>query len=182
MKLLIDGTELPVAAGFILSASYQPREAGIGTLKLHCTNAVTFEEVSVSIPLDPWCPEGYLVEQGISGRVLILCGATQLLVIELPPLRITASIPLEYEECETRGLPWFVVKDDLVLIATETRIFCLDQRLAFRWCWTAAVHSRDGWVIAEKPRIEGSVAEVSLAAVMKTVNVKLDLVTAAEIL
>lgn len=181
MELLIDGTELPLSGDILLSASYHRQETGVGSLNLRCTSAVTYDARTISLPLDPWCPEGYRVEQGLGGRVLVICGATRIVVVELPSLRVTAAIPLEYEECERQGLPWFVVGAGVMLIATETRVWCLDERFAFRWCWTVAAHSKDWWEISKAPSINGMLVQIALTAPSKTTEVKLDLLTAAKL-
>jgi hypothetical protein len=178
MQLLIDGTELPLAGGISLSASYLPQEIGLGSLNLRCNDVVTYDTRTICVPLDPWCPDGYRIEQALGGKALVVCGATRIVVIEMPCLRVKAAIPLEYEECETQGLPWFVIGSGVMLIATETRVFCLDERIAFRWCWTVAAYSKDWWQISQAPRIDATTVRIALTRLNRNADVHLDLLAA----
>lgn len=182
MQLLTDGTEIPLPGGVILSASYQPNEAGEGLLNLCCTSVGSYDSRTVSLLLDPWNPEGYRVEQALGGSALVLCGATRIVVIELSSLRLTAAIPFESEECKRQGLPWFVLGPRVMLICTETRVFCLDERLAFRWIWTVLAYSKDWWEIARPPSVDASQVQIALTALGKTADVKIDLGTAAALI
>jgi hypothetical protein len=181
MQLPLDGTGLSLAGGLLLSASYQPQEVGSGWLNLQCVGPVTYDPHTTSIQLAPWSPEGYRVEQGLGNKALVVCGAPGIMVIELSSLRVTAAFALEYEECEPQGLPWFVHGSGVMLITTERRIFCVDQRLAFRWCWTVAAYSNDRWEISRAPVLEGNTIQIYLMAPLKTAVAKLDLFTGARL-
>ncbi len=71
------------------------------------------------------------------------------------------------------GQPWIVPGNDVLIVASETRVFCIDERLAIRWCWTVKVHSNEWWRIAKVPVIREAVVEVGLESPTSQIDIRL---------
>ncbi|MEO6773873.1 MAG: hypothetical protein ABI467_12810 [Kofleriaceae bacterium] len=52
--------------------------------------------------------------------------------------------------------PWFVQSEELFLIASPTRLFCMDRRRAIRWCWNVRAETTEWMDISAAPSIAGS--------------------------
>jgi hypothetical protein len=182
MYLSTGESNLSLAGGLALSATYRSADKGSGLLVLHCTDVQTNDGKKTTLQLDPWSPEGFRIDHWIEGGAVVICGANRIVTISLADLETRSAIPLEYEECEACGQPWFVHGNGLLIIATESRVFCLDKRLAIRWCWTVKVYSQDWWRLVSEPKIEGDILRITLRSPRKDVDVELDVNSAVQVL
>lgn len=156
MQLKTHGDELAVMQGrAMVSADYTPGDRGPGQLTLEIVDQETFESGQVVLRLDPWIGNVYEVIEWPQCDVLLLCGAPQIVALALPTLRFGAAVALEYEEVDTLDRPWVIeIPDRRLAVATERRIWCLDERIAIRWMWSSRTGSDDRWLF-EAPRVEG---------------------------
>lgn len=81
-------------------------------------------EATAVLKLDPMVPEGFVLEEWARG-------AARLVLLDEASLTVKVAIPFEFEECEREGLPWIVPLETKVLVATETRVFCIDEPRQF---------------------------------------------------
>jgi hypothetical protein len=158
MLLETHDDEIPVlGARARLGCEYEPRDRGPGSVCFYLEDQETFERSETTIRLDPWFANTYEVLEWIHGRSLVVCGARQIVVLTTSPLRLSAAVALEYEEAETLDRPWIVESGDpcLLAIATERRVWCLDERIAIRWSWPARGCAEDRWIIAPPRMADG---------------------------
>lgn len=157
MQLKTHGDELAVMRGrAMLSADYTPGDRGPGKLALEIVDQETFESKQAVVHLDPWRGNVYEVIEWPECEALLLCGAPQIVALALPTLRFGAAVALEYEEVDTLDRPWVVeIPNRRLVVATERRIWCLDERIAIRWMWSSRTGREDRWLF-EAPRMEGS--------------------------
>lgn len=153
MLLPTDGTELQLIPGVNLSGSYTPGDGRPGRLTLTRADTHYSDVAEGMLELDPWSPEGYRVDVWPPGDALLVCGASHLTVLRLSSMQIAAGIALEHEECETLGQPRIIATEDMFIISSETRVFCIDSRLAIRWCWSVRAHSDGWWILDGEPTI-----------------------------
>lgn len=173
MYVSTDEAEQTLASGGQLAAKYVVGDPGLLTLR-H-TDPAGLESSEVELRIDPWAPEGFLVYEWTAGRALAVCGASLLLVLAQPSLELQAAVPWEYEECEVGDFPYFVDAGSVMLVATETRVFCIDDRLAIRWCWTVKVYSNDWWKLAAPPRVEADRVVLLLRSASRDVTVAISI-------
>jgi hypothetical protein len=169
MYLSTDEVEQTLESGGQLAAQYVAGDPG--RLTLRHTDQAGSASSEVELRLEPWAPEGFLVHEWAAGGALAVCGASRLLILAEPSLELRAAVPWEYGECEVGDFPYFVTTDGAMLIATETRVFCVDDRLAFRWCWTVKVYSNDWWKLAAPPRVEADKVSLLLRSASRDVTV-----------
>ena len=125
--------------------------------------------------MDPWAPEGFRAYDWYAVGGLVLCGAQQLRSLAAETLETKGVIHLEYGEFETGEFPLFEEADGLLIITTEMRVFCMDQRLAIRWVWTVQVHSDEWWKIVLTPTIRARAIQLRLRSLKREAEVVLSL-------
>ena len=181
MLLPKDGTELSVADDLLVTATYEPADRGPGTTKIRLEEKTTANAREIALRLDPWSPEGYEVYEWMFARVLVISGARRVVFLECESLHVTAVICLDHGEGETISQPWFVEAQSgrLLVVATETRVLCLDERKSIRWCWS--VRTREETVtIGAAPQIAADTLKVSLRSLRGNAVVVLSLADALE--
>jgi hypothetical protein len=149
MQLKTHGDELAMMGRrAMLTAEYTPGDRGPGRVALSLVDQDTGEASDTALQLDPWSGDVYEVFEWSECGALILCGAPQVVALALPELGFGAAVGLEYEEAETLDHPWFVEVPELrlLVVATERRMWCLDERLAIRWLWSARTQHDDRWL------------------------------------
>lgn len=157
MQLKTHGDEVAVMHGrAMLSAEYTPGDRGPGKLVLALVDQETGDRHETVLRLDPWSGNVYEVFEWTQGGALIVCGVPQIVALGLPTLELGGAVGLEYEEAETIDHPWVVEVPDVrrLVVATERRIWCLDERIAIRWMWSARTDHDDRWLF-EAPRAVG---------------------------
>jgi hypothetical protein len=177
MYLSPDGREIELESGEWIAATYT---SDPGRLTITQT-ATTGEAKEITLRIDPWAPEGFRMHEWREASGLMVCGATRLVMLDAAELSLKATVPLEYEECETGDRPWFVETKGVLLVATETRLFCFDERLAIRWCWTTRVYSDEWWTLTAPPIVEGTSIQMHLLSPKRTVLHTISLVDASSV-
>jgi hypothetical protein len=128
-----------------LEADYQPGDAGRpGLLSLRLEDQETYESVDGVIRLDPWIADEYRLIEPTTGDCFLLCGAQAVVAIDASTLAWRSSLGLEYQEGETIDAPWHseIVERRLLILATERRVWCVDERGAIRWVWGCLTSDR----------------------------------------
>jgi hypothetical protein len=182
MILKKDGTQVALESGSKwVTATYTPADRGPGLLKLQFQDQATWDIREADLRLDPWIADAYDLYEWRAARACVLSGAMRIVVLDLDTLRTSAAICLEVGEGETIERPRFVETDDgrRLLVATESRVFCLDETRAIRWCWS--VRSRDdGYVLHAAPQIVGGSVHVQMMRIDAVRTVLLSLEDAVE--
>ena len=114
-------------------------------VELHLEDLGGGDGPTARIQLRPWEPSGFHVCEWRSAGALVIAGAERILVLESATLATKAAITLEYEEGETLVDLWYCEKRELKLltISSELHVWCLDDRLAIRWCWSSRTTADD---------------------------------------
>jgi hypothetical protein len=155
--------ELKLSDGTQLRSDYMEVKEGTGRVNLELV-APSYDVIGKTVlDLEPWAPEGFLVYEWLPGKACVVCGATCILLVETRTLAVLGAIPLESEEFRVRSTPWFAADEELLVIASEWRVFCVDRRIAIRWPWSTRVYSMDSWMISEPPVLSNSTVTVRLA-------------------
>jgi len=141
----------------VLLAEYQPSDGGVGSLTLVLEDQSSMNSVRRTLQLDPWMADRYELYESTMCEALIICGARAIVALRSSILEFGCSIALEYEEAETIDRPWFTDIPDrrFLVVATERRAWCIDDRVAFRWIWNCRTDEEDRW-ISGAPLIEGA--------------------------
>jgi len=121
-----------------LRSEYIESEGGAGRLHVEHVASSYDTTGNAAWDLDPWAPEGFLVYEWVPGQTCVVCAATRILVIDIRTLAVCGVIPIECDEFRIRSTPWFAASDELLLIASESRVVCVDRRIAIRWFWSNA--------------------------------------------
>lgn len=173
MYLSTDGRDLNLKDRTLTVAEYTGGQPP--SFRLFAVDEVDGKVAEKSLRMAPWAPEGFRVYDWHAVGGLVLCGAQQLRLLEAATLETKAAIPLEYGECETGEFPLLQEADDLLMVTTETRVFCMDARLAIRWIWTVKVHSDEWWKIESTPTIETGGIRLRLRSPKREAEVALSL-------
>jgi hypothetical protein len=165
-----------IASGLLLTTEYQPAEVGSGRLTIRATDPQTGDWREGKVSLDPGHSGGYRVEEWSEGGALLLIGGDSLVVVDAATIRLQAALPWEYKECHFVGLPWLIEGKAMLFVVSETRVFCLDRRLAIRWCWTVRNESTEWVQIASLPVVEGDTLHVPLRTMARewTLRLRID--------
>ena len=163
-------------SGRVLETEYRPGSVGPGMLSLRHTDPTTFESTSGQVRLDPWIADEYQIIELEIGNYFMLCGAQAVVAVEAASLAWLSSIALEYQEGETIDLPWSAEsqRSRLLVLATERRVWCLDERGAIRWVWSCTTGDQNRW-ISDEPVIAGDLVRVPLRTVTSAPAVELRL-------
>lgn len=122
----------------LLETDWQPGDAGRpGLLWLRLEDQETYESVDGRVRLDPWIADEFHIIELTTGDCFVLCGSPAVVALDASSLALISSLGLEYEEGERIGTPWHVelVESRMLLLATERRVWCVDERGAIRWVW-----------------------------------------------
>lgn len=163
MVLEIHG-EIAVRGGLAtLSSEYSPAERGPGKLRLLAEDQTTFESAKVTLKLDPWSPDGYELIEWAGSDVLLLCGAQAVVALKATTLVVGSSVGLEYEEAETLDRPWAcsVHERSLLVLATERRVWCIDESARMTWIWSCRTSARERWICGA-PEVTGETVRVPI--------------------
>lgn len=173
MRLPTNGMDITLPSGRLLAGEYQLPDAGIGRLKLTSTNPATGESQAVVLFLDLWSPEGVLVQEWTAAGGLVVVGGSRAVVLSTDSLSVRAAVPFECKEFQSLDEPWIAVAGDLLFVASEWRVFCVDVRLAIRWCWTTLVHAPERWMLNGAPIVEGASVRICLVFAGREAEVEL---------
>ena len=128
----------------LLETDWRPGDAGRpGLLSLRLEDQETYESVEGRVRLDPWIADEYLLIE-LTGECFILCGSPAVVALDAATLALISSLGREYEEGELIGTPWQVaiVESRMLILATERRVWCVDERGAIRWVWGCQTSDR----------------------------------------
>lgn len=176
MILRTHGTALLRSGRALLEANYRPRDAGPGLLSLRLEDQESFESVAGQVRLDPWFADEYALIELKTGNCFLLCGAQAVVAVDAFSLAWLSSVGLEYQEGETIDSPWHaeIEESRLLMIATERRVWCVDERGAIRWLWGCSTSDQDRW-ISGAPVVVGDRVRVPLRTFRTDLSVELQL-------
>jgi hypothetical protein len=146
--------ELGLSGARSLHSEFAEGASGAGRLQVELVSPSYDTVGKATWDLEPWSPEAFLVYEWVPGNAFVICGATRLLVVEMSTLAVCGVIVSECEEFRVRSTPWFVANDELLVIGSESRVFCVDRRVALRRVWSTAAFAVDCWMISEPPILE----------------------------
>jgi hypothetical protein len=175
MQLKTHGDEVAVMQGrALLSAEYTPGDRGPGSVVLALVDQDTGDTAETVLRLDPWFRDHYEIIEWPQCSALLICGARQIVALSLPTLGFGAAVAVEYEEADTIERPWTVEVPELrlLIVATERRIWCLDERIAIRWLWSSRTGPDDRWLVAA-PRAVGRELHVPVGTVHRDLTIEL---------
>ena len=146
-----------------LEADYCPGSGEAGLLSMNLEDQETGESVRGTIRLDPWLADEYRVIELTRSKHLVICGAQAVVTVDASNLALRSSLSLEYEEGETLDSPWHaeIEADRSTILATERRVWCLDERGAIRWVWACRTSDEHEW-ISGAPAMRGDRVRVPL--------------------
>lgn len=132
----------------LLEADYCPGSGEPGLLLMNLEDQQTWDSVRGTLRLDPWLADEYRVIELTISNHLILCGAQAVVTVDASNLALLSSLSLEYEEGETLDSPWHteIEVDRSTILATERRVWCLDERGAIRWVWGCRTGDEYRWI------------------------------------
>ena len=135
----------------LIETGYRPGNGGPGLLALRLEDQETYESVDGLIRLDPWIGDKYGLIEFRTGNCFIICGAQAVVAVDASNLALLSSLGLEYQEGETIDAPWHreIEEGRLLILATERRVWCVDERGAIRWLWGCSTSEQDRWVSGE---------------------------------
>lgn len=159
-----------------IRTDYHPADGCPGILTLEREDLDTYASVEGRLRLDPWIGEQYGLLEFRTGSCFVICGAQAVVSVDMSTLALLSSVALEYEEGETIDVPWHVEIESsrLFVIATERRVWCLDERGTIRWLWSCATSERDT-IIAGEPVATDRHVSVPLRIANGTLSVELQL-------
>lgn len=159
-----------------LATDYRPGDVGPGLLSLRLEDHATYESVEGQIRLDPWFGDEYPLIEPATGGFFLICGAQAVVAVEATSLAWLSSVALEYEEGETIDLPWHVEveRSRLLVLATERRVWCVDERGAIRWVWGCTNSDQHRW-ISSQPIVTAEGVSVPLRTTKTSLSIELRL-------
>lgn len=176
MRLQTHGTTVLRAGRAVIETDYHAGDGGPGVVSLRLEDQETGDAVEGQLRLDPWSAYEYPLIEFRTGNALVICGAQAIVTVDVPSLTLRSSLALGYEECDRLDAPWHAECEHhrLLVLATERRVWCIDQRGAIRWIWGCQTTERDTWITAE-PIISADRVRVSLRDIARDVVVDLRL-------
>lgn len=158
----------------LLETNYHPGTGGPGLLSLRLEDQETYEAVDGLIRLDPWIGDEYSLIEFRTGNCFLICGAQAVVAVDASNLALVSSLGLEYLEGETIDSPWHTENEGsrLLILATERRVWCVDECGAIRWVWGCRTNEQDRWVSAE-PVIRDHCVHVPLRSTKGDLSVDL---------
>lgn len=174
MMLKTHGTTGLRSGRVLLETNYRPADGGPGLLALRLEDQETYESVDGLIRLDPWIGDEYGLIEFRTGKCFLVCGAQAVVAVDASNLALVSSLGLEYQEGETIGAPWHteIEAHRLLVLATERRVWCIDERGAIRWLWTCSTSEQDRWISGE-PVVGGDRVRVPLKTTKGDFSVEL---------
>ena len=168
------GTALLRSGRALIEADYRPADGGVGLLALRLEDQETCESLEGLIRLDPWIGDEYGLIEFSAGDCFLVCGTQAVVSVDASSLVLLSSVGLEYQEGETIDSPWHVEIEGsgLLVVATERRIWCLDERGAVRWLWSCLTSEQDRWISGE-PVVRDDRVCVPLGTAQGDVSVEL---------
>jgi hypothetical protein len=132
----------------LLETDYSPTDGGPGLLSLRLEDQETFLSVDGAIRLDPWIGQDYGLIEFRTGSCFLICGAQAVVAVDARSLGWSSSVGLEYEEGETLDVPWHLELERvrLLVLATERRVWCVDEHGAVRWLWNCSTGHVHAWI------------------------------------
>jgi hypothetical protein len=134
----------------LVETEYRPADRGPGLLSLRLEDQETHLSVHGAVRLDPWIADEFGMIEFRTGNCLLICGAQAVIAVDASSLALLSSVALEYQEGETIDLPWHaeIAERRLLIVATERRVWCIDDRGGIRWVWGCVTSEQDTWVSA----------------------------------
>jgi hypothetical protein len=159
MRLSTHGNARLQAHESHLKTDYRPADSGIGLLALERHDEVTADVVYGSVRLDPWIADEYRLIEFATGNCFLICGAEAVVALDRSGLTWLSSVGLEAQECETLDAPWHVELAHVrqLVVATERRAWCIDERGGIRWMWSCSRAERDSWISGPPSVEQGSI-------------------------
>lgn len=168
---------VPLRGGrLLIEADYHPSDGGPGLLALRLEDQETGDSVDGLIRLDPWLRDEYrLIEFG-AGTCLLVCGEQAVVSIDVASLVLRSSVILEYDEVNTLDVPWHAEppRGGLLVVATQRRVWCLDERGTMRWLWSCAT-SEQARLISGPPTLTDKRVRVALWTARGDIAVEIQL-------
>lgn len=163
MMLKTHGVAALRSGRVLIEGDYRPGSGGPGLLLLRLQDQETHESVEGLIRLDPWIGDEYSLIEFRTGNCFLICGAQAVVAVDASNLALLSSLGLEYQEGETIDSPWHTEIEGirLLILATERRVWCVDERGAIRWVWGCLTSEQDRWVSGE-PAIRDDCVRVPL--------------------
>ena len=168
---------VPLRSGrALLETKYLPADNGPGLLTLTLEDQETYESVDGTVRLDPLIADEYGLIEFRTAACFVICGAQAVVGVDISNLSLVSSVGLEFHEAETVGSPWHSESEAhrSLVLATERRVWCLDERGAIRWTWACATDDRDRWITGA-PVIEDGSVRVPLRTMRGEQTIELDL-------
>ncbi|AKU93472.1 hypothetical protein AKJ09_00136 [Labilithrix luteola] len=145
-----------------LSSEATPAERGPWLLALRLEDQRTFDVVETTLRLSPATSE-YEGFDWAAGRCLVIHGSEALVALNAHDLRIRCSVAFEYKEARLVGQPWYREAGDVLLIATDRRVWCLEQGGSMRWMWSCRLVDEYRFLSAP-PEVVGSAVRLRLGS------------------
>lgn len=146
----------------LLKVDWRPGDVGPGLLSLVLEDQETSHAVEGRVRLDPWIADEYRLIEVSTGNCFVICGSPAVVVVDGTSLALLSSMSLEYGEGETIDLPWCAESEDRrFVLATERRVWCVDERGMIRWIWGCMNNDRYRAIVAV-PRVTGDRVRVPL--------------------
>lgn len=135
----------------LIEADYSPANGGPGQLSVRLEDQETYESIDGLFRLDPWIGDEYSLIEFKTGNCFLICGAQAVVAIDVSNLALRSSLGLEYQEAETIDSPWHteIEAARLLVLATERRVWCVEEDGAIRWVWGCLTDEQDRWVSAQ---------------------------------
>lgn len=130
------GSSLSRSRRYLVESEYSPSDGGIGVLLLRLQEQTSFECRELRIRLDPLIADEYVWIEPGSDAYFVVCGAQGVVVVDVLTASLLTSVAWHADEGETVGVPWCVEDAGGLIVATELRVWCLDDHGRVRWMWS----------------------------------------------
>ncbi|HEY4242671.1 MAG TPA: hypothetical protein VGM88_22800 [Kofleriaceae bacterium] len=146
-----------------LLAEWTPGDVAAGSLHLTLEDQRTFDATECKIRLDPGTADSFPLLVDLHDRYVVICGYPAIVSVSLSPLALRSSVSLDYKEASTLEHPWWipVTSAKTSLVATDRKIWALDENGQLLWLWSCDVEDRRQW-IARAPTVRDGVVQVEL--------------------
>ena len=162
-----------------LALAYESGET-TGRLVIHIVDESTQRSCETKLKLDPWSHAGYVVALWRAASSILIGGADRIVVLSLDRSGVLCSILYELGEYETVDEPNFVMSNDTCLVASESRVICIDRRNAIRWSWSVRRPPLSEWAqLAGRPVVAGGDVRIPIKTRTTDLEIVIDLVDGA---
>ncbi len=177
IQLNTHGEVLVRSGRALLQADYSSGDGAPGVLSLRLEDQETFDAVDGRLRLDPWSGDVYEMFDWTAGDCFVICGAQAVVALKASTLAIVSSVAMEYEEGETIEAPWFSEAHEhhALIIATERRVWCLDDRATIRWMWSCATAEYERWIL-NPPEVADGRVRISLGTDHRDISIELSII------